>query len=113
MELQADLVTTLVKRWRLETNTFNLPCREVTITFQDVALQLGLSVDDLVVTGRGKLDDPWGTCERILGRVPPNNENRILTTLKFTWLIENFQHLPRNLMQMDIIDSTMNVIANM
>ncbi|MBA0765808.1 hypothetical protein Gotri_014945 [Gossypium trilobum] len=35
--------------WRPETHTFHLPCGECTITLEDVALQLGLPMDGLVI----------------------------------------------------------------
>ncbi|KAG8484012.1 hypothetical protein CXB51_023200 [Gossypium anomalum] len=75
----------------------------VTITLQDVAVQLGLSVNGEAVTGLGRVPDPWSTCERLLGRVPPNDEEGRLTRIKFNWLKQNFQYLPRNPTQMDII----------
>ncbi|XP_016714226.1 protein MAIN-LIKE 2-like [Gossypium hirsutum] len=93
-ELRADLISALVKRWRPETHTFHLPCGEVSITLQDVAVQLGLSINGEAVTGLGKVRDPWGTCERLLGRVPPSNVDERLTYIKFSWLKENFEHLP-------------------
>ncbi|KAH1072492.1 hypothetical protein J1N35_024820 [Gossypium stocksii] len=88
-DLRADLISTLVERWRPETHTFHLPCEKVTITLQDVAVQLGLSINGEAVTGLRKLPDPWGTCERLLGRVPPNDEEGRLTHIKFNWLKQN------------------------
>ncbi|KAA3488536.1 serine/threonine-protein phosphatase 7 long form-like protein [Gossypium australe] len=104
-ELRADLISALDERWRSETHTFHLPCGEVNITLQDVAVQLGLSIDGEAVTGLGKVPDPWATCERLLGRVPLNNEEGRLTHIKFNWLKENFQHLPSSPTQMDIISA--------
>ncbi|KAH1108394.1 hypothetical protein J1N35_012162 [Gossypium stocksii] len=102
-DLRADLISALVERWRPKTHTFHLPCGEVTITLQDVAVQLGLSINGEAVTGLGKLLDPWGTCERLLERVPPNDEEGRLTHIKFNWLKQNFRHLPSSPTQMDII----------
>ncbi|KAA3485977.1 serine/threonine-protein phosphatase 7 long form-like protein [Gossypium australe] len=82
-ELRADLISALIERWRLETHTFHLPCGEVIITLQDVAVQLGLSIEGEAVTGLGKLLDPWATCERLLGRVPSDNEEGPFTHIKF------------------------------
>ncbi|WVZ53463.1 hypothetical protein U9M48_004402 [Paspalum notatum var. saurae] len=39
-----SLITALVDRWRPETHTFNLPCREMAPTLQDVAYLLGLPI---------------------------------------------------------------------
>lgn len=60
-DLRVDLVSALVEQWRLETHTFHLPCGEETITLQDVAIQLGLSIDGQTVTSLGKVIDLWGT----------------------------------------------------
>ena len=38
VQLDRSLLTALVDRWRLETNTFHLPCGEMTPTLQDVAM---------------------------------------------------------------------------
>ncbi|MBA0687264.1 hypothetical protein Goari_014814 [Gossypium aridum] len=52
------------------THTFYLPCGECTITFEDISLQLGLSVDGEVVT-RPVISVDWSvTCEQLLGNLP-------------------------------------------
>ncbi|XP_052478026.1 serine/threonine-protein phosphatase 7 long form homolog [Gossypium raimondii] len=50
-DLRYDLIYALVERWRPETHTFHLPCRECTVTIEDVAVQLGLPIDENAVTG--------------------------------------------------------------
>jgi hypothetical protein len=45
-------ITTMVDRWRLETHSFHLPCGEMTVTFEDVAMILGLLIRGRPVTGR-------------------------------------------------------------
>ncbi|MBA0793432.1 hypothetical protein Gohar_017837 [Gossypium harknessii] len=49
-KLDPKLVSMFIERWRLETHTFHLPCRECTITLEDVQLQFGLPVDGSVLT---------------------------------------------------------------
>jgi hypothetical protein len=41
-KLDRSLLTALVDRWRPETHTFHLPCGEMSLTLQDVAMLLGL-----------------------------------------------------------------------
>lgn len=42
--LDAPLLTALTDRWRPETHTFHLPCGEMTITLQNVAMITGLPI---------------------------------------------------------------------
>ncbi|MBA0771999.1 hypothetical protein Gotri_007446 [Gossypium trilobum] len=53
--LRADLISALVERWQPETHTFHLLCKETTITLDDVAVQLGLSVNGEAITGPKKV----------------------------------------------------------
>ncbi|KAK5775303.1 hypothetical protein PVK06_043176 [Gossypium arboreum] len=50
-DLWYDLISALVERWRPDTHTFHLPCGECNVTLEDVALQLGLPIDESAVTG--------------------------------------------------------------
>ncbi|MBA0656511.1 hypothetical protein Goklo_008858, partial [Gossypium klotzschianum] len=60
----------LVERWRPKTHTFHLSCGECTITLEDVQLQLGLPMNESVVT-RSVQSTNWGTvCYELLGVVP-------------------------------------------
>ncbi|CAN1121193.1 Serine/threonine-protein phosphatase 7 long form homolog [Linum perenne] len=45
-----ELITAMVERWRLETNTFHLYHGEATITLEDMHFITGLTVDGLAVT---------------------------------------------------------------
>ncbi|RYR57208.1 hypothetical protein Ahy_A05g022949 [Arachis hypogaea] len=49
--LDEPLVNAFIERWRPEMHTFHMPFGECTITLQDVAYQLGLTVDSLPVSG--------------------------------------------------------------
>ncbi|KAH1121503.1 hypothetical protein J1N35_004663 [Gossypium stocksii] len=91
-ELRANLISTLVERWHPETHTFHLPCRECTITLEDIALQLELSVDDDVVTGSSKMFEPAAFCYQLLGR-PPYDGDAKFTNLKSSWSNQNFETL--------------------
>jgi len=43
-EIDHGLISALVERWRLETHTFHFPYGEMSITFQDVGVILGLPI---------------------------------------------------------------------
>ncbi|RYR26897.1 hypothetical protein Ahy_B02g061207 [Arachis hypogaea] len=49
--LNESLVSAFIERWRLETHTFYMPFGKCTVTLQDIAYQLGLSVDGKAVSG--------------------------------------------------------------
>ncbi|KAG9444900.1 hypothetical protein H6P81_016240 [Aristolochia fimbriata] len=55
LRLDKPLITSLVERWRSETNTFHLANGEMTITLEDVGILLGLCVNGFAVTG-----STWG-----------------------------------------------------
>ncbi|MBA0874836.1 hypothetical protein Goshw_022772, partial [Gossypium schwendimanii] len=64
------LISAFIERWRLETLTFHLPCRECTIILEDVQLQLGLSIDRSILTGFAQSAN-WGAiCYDLLGAIP-------------------------------------------
>jgi hypothetical protein len=48
----ATTITTMVDKWRSETHSFHLPCGEMTVTLEDVAMILGLLIRQHYVTGR-------------------------------------------------------------
>ncbi|KAA3458758.1 serine/threonine-protein phosphatase 7 long form-like protein isoform X2 [Gossypium australe] len=68
-KLDPALISALVKRWRPETHIFHVPCGKCTITLEDVALQLGLLVDGLIITGAFGVGDLSTICEQLLGKV--------------------------------------------
>ncbi|KAL4337283.1 hypothetical protein AHAS_Ahas12G0094700 [Arachis hypogaea] len=82
------------QRWRPEFHTFHLPCREMTITLQDVAYHLGLKIDGDPMSGciggweqhhQGRTIEEL--CEQILGVVPDLDDRQSQTkwTVKLTW----------------------------
>ncbi|CAN1309749.1 Protein MAIN-LIKE 2, partial [Linum perenne] len=66
-----ELVTTLIERWRPETNTFHLIPGEATITLEDVEVLTGLPIDGVPVTVAVDRRDPGVVCEELLGARPP------------------------------------------
>ncbi|MFQ6649339.1 hypothetical protein Gotur_022385 [Gossypium turneri] len=94
-DLQYDLISTLVKRWRPDTHTFHLPCGECTVTLEDVTLQLGLPVDGSAVTGVSMISEPAALCYNLLGVSPGDAESKFMG-LRFSWLEANFEHLSIN-----------------
>jgi hypothetical protein len=49
--IDSAALMTLVDRWHPETHMFHLLCGETTVTLQDVAMILGLSIDGTPVCG--------------------------------------------------------------
>uniref|UniRef100_A0A453E645 Aminotransferase-like plant mobile domain-containing protein n=1 Tax=Aegilops tauschii subsp. strangulata TaxID=200361 RepID=A0A453E645_AEGTS len=45
-------LTALVDRWRPETHLFHLPCGEMTMTLEDMAMISGLPINGQAITGR-------------------------------------------------------------
>ncbi|MFQ6652492.1 hypothetical protein Gotur_024329 [Gossypium turneri] len=84
-DLCFDLLSALVERWRLETHTFHFPCGECMVTLEDVALQLGLPIDESPVTGVSSFTDPAALCYQLLGDSPGDGES-YFSGIKFTWL---------------------------
>lgn len=94
IQLDWHLITAFVERWRPETHTFHLPQGESTITLQDVAIQLGLPVDGLPVTGTTAID--WRQlCHDLLGVVPPQDRLHG-SRISPSWLAEQFHELPHD-----------------
>ncbi|MFQ6640191.1 hypothetical protein Gotur_017021 [Gossypium turneri] len=82
-KLDPKLISAFIKRWRPETHTFHLPCKECTITLEDVQLQLGLPVDGSVLIGSTQSAD-WGAiCYDLLGTILDNIYGG---RIKMSWL---------------------------
>ncbi|KAK5835705.1 hypothetical protein PVK06_011403 [Gossypium arboreum] len=101
-DLRPNLLSALVERWCTETHTFMMPCRECTITLEDVAMQLGLRVDGAVVTGRSKVLEPSVVCHRLLGRSPRDGEQNF-TSLTLAWLRANFKQLSSTATEQEVM----------
>ncbi|XP_052490722.1 protein MAIN-LIKE 2-like [Gossypium raimondii] len=90
--LRFDLLSALVERWHSETHTFYFPCGECTVTLEDVALQLGLSIDGSPVTGLSAFTDLDALCYQLLGDSPGDSESYFFG-LQFTWLKAKYGQL--------------------
>ena len=64
------LITCLVERWQPKTHTFYVPIRVMMITLQDVAIILGLRIDEPAVT-KTCVIDVAELCGELLGVTPP------------------------------------------
>ncbi|KAK5835827.1 hypothetical protein PVK06_011537 [Gossypium arboreum] len=91
-DLRVDLIFVLVDWWCLKTHTFLLKFGECTISLEDFATQLRLSVDGDVVTCPSKVVEPLAHCCDLLGRSSGDGESRF-TNLKISLLKENFQKI--------------------
>ncbi|CAI0525863.1 unnamed protein product [Linum tenue] len=61
MELDNNLLTTFVERWRRETHTFHLLEGEATITLKDIALLTDLSINgEAIIESLKKSEASWG-----------------------------------------------------
>lgn len=87
------LVSALVDRWRPETHTFHMPCGEVTITLQDVAMILGLPIAGHAVTVN-QTESQNELVERYLGKAPPSDRPR--PGLRVSWVRAEFNYCPED-----------------
>ncbi|MFQ6630732.1 hypothetical protein Gotur_009663, partial [Gossypium turneri] len=85
--LVENYLRALIERWRPETHTFHLPCRECTITLEDVSLQLGLLVDGYPITGSVQSSDWGAVCYELLGAIPDKIEGG---KIEMGWLRDTF-----------------------
>ncbi|QHO00155.1 uncharacterized protein DS421_13g404060 [Arachis hypogaea] len=99
--LDEPLISVFMERWRPETHTFHMPFGECTITLQDVAYQLRLSIDEHYVSSC--LTDfqtyikggrpAWVWFQELLGVVPPANQIQKFA-VNCRWFKETFRELP-------------------
>ncbi|KAL6848192.1 hypothetical protein ACP4OV_022320 [Aristida adscensionis] len=94
-------LTALVDRWRPETHTFHLPCGEVTVTLQDVAMILALPIRGDPMTGRAVSEGWRQRAADFLGRplldAADSGESKTHTNgIQLSWLRNNFSICPSN-----------------
>nr|ABA93972.1 transposon protein, putative, Mutator sub-class [Oryza sativa Japonica Group] len=94
----AAALTALVDRWRPETHTFHLPCGELTVTLEDVAMILGLPIRGQAVTGDTASGNWRERVEEYLGLEPPvapDGQRQTKTSgVPSSWLRANFGQCP-------------------
>jgi hypothetical protein len=89
----ATTITTMVDRWRPETDTFHLPCSEMTVTLEDVTMILGLPIRGQPITGRVESSTWRERVAGFLGREPPTKVPNVKgreAGVHMTWLREEF-----------------------
>ncbi|KAH1114169.1 hypothetical protein J1N35_007547 [Gossypium stocksii] len=92
-KLDPTLIIVLVNKLRPNTYTFCLPCDDYTITLENVALQLSLSMDGSVVTGSTIIPNKVDLCEAFFGKV----SNKFYGgQIDMKWLETNFKDLPKD-----------------
>ena len=93
-------LTALVDRWRPETHTFHLPCGELTVTLQDVAMILRLPVDGQPVCGNVQPAGWRDMVEMIVGTRPlepaPDAKDKKPSGVSSAWLAHNFTECPHD-----------------
>ncbi|RYR61343.1 hypothetical protein Ahy_A04g018506 [Arachis hypogaea] len=73
--LNEPIVNVFIDRWRPNTHTFHMPFKECIITLQDVAYQLGFSVNGKIVKD-GRV--AWEWFQELFGKLLPLNKVKVL-----------------------------------
>ncbi|XP_044392128.1 serine/threonine-protein phosphatase 7 long form homolog [Triticum aestivum] len=81
-------LTALVDRWRPETHSFHLPCGELTMTLQDMAMISGLPINGQAVTGRVSVGNWRERTADLIGVQPEDPQEGKADTAKVrhSWL---------------------------
>jgi hypothetical protein len=92
--MDSAVLMALVNRWRPETHTFHLPCGETMVTLQDVAMILGLPINDAPIFGTvspaGWRDSvPAAISLRPLD-IPVDQKDRKMMDAHSVWLTAHF-----------------------
>ena len=85
-QIYHNLITAFVKRWRLETHTFQLPHGERTITLQDVEVLLGIPIDGEAIVGTTDLVQA-DECQNML-RIVTNGVVLQGQRIQINWLLQ-------------------------
>jgi hypothetical protein len=92
--MDSTALTALVDRWCLETHTFHLPCGEITVTLQDVAMILSLPIDGAPVSGTVSPTGWRDSIVAVIGLRPPDvladQKDRKMTGVHSGWLTTHF-----------------------
>jgi Plant mobile domain len=57
IQIDRDLISAIIERWRRETHTFHLPVDEMTVPLEDVSCLWGLPINGYPIIGFA--DDNW------------------------------------------------------
>ncbi|KAM3311124.1 hypothetical protein ACQJBY_031667 [Aegilops geniculata] len=81
-------LTALVDRWRPETHSFHLPCGEMTMTLQDMAMISGLPINGQAVTGRVSVGNWRERTANLIGVQPedPQEGKADTARVRHSWL---------------------------
>ncbi|CAN1797965.1 Serine/threonine-protein phosphatase 7 long form homolog [Linum perenne] len=91
-----ELITTLVERWRLETNTFHLYHGEATITLKDMHFITCLFVDGLAVNSANLIPTEIEALQdyvQSLLRKRPATSDLSSGRIKMIWLRSHFSYV--------------------
>jgi hypothetical protein len=97
--LNPAALTAMIDRWRPETHSFHLPCGELSITLEDQAMILGLSIRGFAVTGNVVSDGWEARVTTFLGRPLPDLEpgkKRRTSGVPLRWFRAQFGHCPED-----------------
>jgi hypothetical protein len=87
----------MIDRWRPETHSFHLPCGEMTITLQETAMILGVSIRGNPVTSDVQSAGWVGHVAQFFGRPLPDveaGEKRRTSGVPLRWIREQFGECP-------------------
>ncbi|XP_066323182.1 protein MAIN-LIKE 1-like [Miscanthus floridulus] len=92
-------LTALIDRWRPETHSFHLPCGEMTVTLEDIAMILGVKIRGFPVTGDTESEGWQQRVEHFLGRplaAVEAGKKRRSSGVSLRWLRQQFRECPPN-----------------